>query len=350
MAFAFRRHSKDYESGEDGQGATTLSKGGATSKWDVEDEAQNESWPGGGGNEISRSPFEGMAVVTDQQRTAPEQFTAMFEEARAVPASTPQGYWNSEPRSKGSRSMIRIPDQDPGNVAKRQKMGKFCPPQEFERGIPQSEKYERWKKWKIMFDIALAICDGEPTDFQKVGYLHTHVGEEVRDIIVMLELPPAHGQRRVEGTMFEMLSQGLDDYFHTLVDESTNFARFSDRMQRETESANEFAMALRHLGVPVGINHGTTAFRHRFLEGLSNRTLAERAMEEGLPIAEVIRRAGRIEQSAEVSRGEQSLSHQVQPVAVMAVSGNVEPWKRGEGRAKRQRSVKQGDFPMKKKW
>lgn len=241
-------------------------------------------------------------------------------ERQFIPSSTPKQYWAPD-RIERSGYASAIADQ---TSAKRGKMGKFCPPSEFPKDVHQAEKYDRWQKWKSTFDISLAICDGEPTEFQEVGLLHTHVGEEVRNVIRMLKLPPMHGDKTFPEGIYAKLSTGLDDYFHSMVDESIGFARFSERQQLPGESAGDFAVALHHLGEPVGIGHGSMAFRHRFLSGLANRGLAGRAVEEGLSMEEVIKRAGRIEQSTEVLNKSNPVS-----ATVMAVSS--EPYWKKQG-------------------
>lgn len=212
-------------------------------------------------------------------------------------------------------------------------MGKFNAPPEFAANIPQAEKYERWVKWKCDFDIAVAVCDGEPSDFQKAGLLHTHAGNEIREVIRMLKLPPLHEGSGDKGQLYKALSSGLNDYFYSLVDETMTFARFTDRKQKHGESTNDYAIALRQLAQGVGIVHGSVAFRHQFLSGISNRPLAGRAVEEGLSISEVIQRAGRIEQSSEAFK-ENSWAQPARQAEVMAIS-SAEPWKSRVGGNKR---------------
>lgn len=190
----------------------------------------------------------------------------------------------------------------PAGGQRRTRMGKFNDPGQFPKDIKQALKYDRWCKWKAAFDVALSICDGEPTDQQKVGLLFTYVGDEVRDVISMLHLPPMHGERTLAGAQYTELSAGLNDYFRALVDESTDYARYTSRKQLPGESVHDFAVKLRDLAASVSVGHETVAFRHQFLSGLSNRVLAKKATEEGtarMPISEVIQQAGRIEQAQE---------------------------------------------------
>lgn len=224
----------------------------------------------------------------------------------AAPASGPsQSYWDQPTSSKalglGSRPRAPEPDPDELQLGIRPRMGRFSSHEPFEKDIVQSEKYERWLKWKATFDVALSIMDGAPTEHQKAGLLYIHVGEEVRDIINMLQLPPMQGTRAVAGSVYAALSGGLNDYFRTLVDQTTDYARYTSRKQLPGESVHTYAVKLRDLALRVVVGHETVAFRHQLLSGLANRALAKKATEEGavrMTIADIIQQAGRIEQAA----------------------------------------------------
>lgn len=232
-----------------------------------------------------------------------------FNSTRPSQYATPRDYWDSTiQKSKpqcglfGSAESFDADKSQQGGFTRQPnaRLGRFNAPAQFEKDIKQSEKYERWLKWKTTFDIALSICDGVPSDRQKTGLLHTYVGDEVRDVIAMLQLPPMHVGRVCREGEYAELSRGLNDYFRTLVDESTDFARYNIRKQLSGESVHQFAMKLRDLAIRVNIGHETIGFRHQFLMGLSNRALARKANEEGLSIGEIIQQAGRIEQATEI--------------------------------------------------
>lgn len=283
-----------------------------------------------------------------------------FGGAKALTASTPRDYWDSrviqEPvgrrnlfdnrRGEGGPS---LPTKNPHAQQPNAKLGKFNAPAAFEKGIKQSEKYERWLKWKTTFDIALSICDGIPTDFQKVGLLHTYVGDEIRDVISMLNLPPMNSGSHGQHSDYEALSKGLNDYFRALVDSTTDFTRYNARKQAMGESVHQFAMKLRDLAIRVDIGHESIGFRHQFLGGLANRQLAKKATEEGLTIGEVIQQAGRIEQAMEIEESKPWAESNQQQAAVMAVAGE-KGWKkaaRQKGSAKRSASER-GSSPASK--
>lgn len=182
------------------------------------------------------------------------------------------------------------------------KLGRFSAPAPLSSDLPQSEKYDGWLKWKSTFDIAISIMDGVPSNTQKVGLLYTHVGNEVRDLITMLKLPPMHVSQQPESALYGILTKGLNDYFRTLVDESSEYARYTARKQAAGESVHHFAMKLRELGERVGVAYDSIPFKHQFVAGLANREFAVKAKEDGLLIGVILERAGRMEQDAEAEK------------------------------------------------
>lgn len=247
-------------------------------------------------------------------------------------SSTPNPHWDrTGPVSRKKQQPVARQESEANqsetcNLVRQRstKMGKFNAPPQFEADIPQSEKYERWLNWKASFDIALAICDGVPTGLQKVGLLYINVGKEVQAVIRMLELPPLHGEKLLRRGLYEELSAGLHSYFRTMVDESTDFARYSARKQNEGETIHDYALALRDLGLRVGIGHDSVGFRHQLIGGLKDKVLAKQAKVEFLQIGELIQRAGRMEQAAEADKMIAQTSSGLLGQSVLAVSSKRE--------------------------
>lgn len=225
-----------------------------------------------------------------------------------------------------------------GGERARPKLGKFNAPGEFPKDIPQSEKYERWIKYKQLFDIALSICDGSPMESQKAGLLFMYAGEEVRQIVTTLSLPPLHGDRLCCDGEYVELSRGINAFFRALVDDTTDVARYEAKKQEPGESVHQYLMKLRELAAAIKIEHGSPHFKFHFLEGLANKELAKRATEEKLEMKTIVDRAGRIEQEAEMAR-----TKAVQePVMVAAVVSSHQqgPFKRGKDRKSQSRKRK----------
>lgn len=119
----------------------------------------------------------------------------------------------------------------------------FNAPPEFAKSIKQSEKYEAWLKWQKSFDVALSIYASTPSHQQKVALLYTYVGDEVRDIISMLALPPMNEKGSLPPlNEYAALKDGLNDYFRTMVDEATKYSRFIARKQLPEEAVHQFAV------------------------------------------------------------------------------------------------------------
>lgn len=291
---------------------------GSTSTWNEEDIAAE---PLGGATEAHVNAPEWrdschFGGERDKGNARPlETFAGLFGNESA-PSSTRRDWEEIAPSPTGEQlSAIR-----PGSSGRSSRMGKFIPPPAFTQRIGQADKFERWVKWKAAFDIALAVAGGAPSELQKAGMLFTCVGDEIRDVVTMLELPPLHEERRCESGEYVELSKGLHNYFRTLVDESTLHARYHARVQQSAETAHDFCLHLRQLGKAISVDHGSFQFKHHFLAGLLNRTLAERAVEEDLSVAEVFRRSGRIEQANEVRKAKQLFSEDHgQAGVVMAV-------------------------------
>lgn len=176
--------------------------------------------------------------------------------------------------------------------------------------IPVVEKYERWLDWKGSFDIALTVCDGTPTDQQKVGLLFTSVGTETQKNIKLLGLPPMHSGGW-EGDEYNTLSRGLNNFFRGMVDETVDFARYHDAEQAPNEDIHRYTMRLRELALGINVNPASFAFRHQLLKGMRNRELAAKAADDNIPLGELIPIAAQKEQR-EASEAKQKVSEPCQ--------------------------------------
>lgn len=210
-----------------------------------------------------------------------------------------EDFW--APHQGGRRPAFNRTDSG-SNRQSKGRLGRFYPPPEFAKNIQQGEKYEKYLKWKNAFDIAISILDGDPSEGQKTGLLFTNAGDEIREAITTLALPPMQGSQHFPEGEYKALSNGLNAYFRSLVDESTEIARYEARKQEPGETARQYLMKLRELASQVAVDHGSPHFRHRFLAGLANKDLAKRAVEEMLEVKTVVERAGRLEQGAEMAR------------------------------------------------
>lgn len=278
--------------------------------------------PFGGGERLC---FVDKSMFGDQRR--PNEGGVRPSQPEAV--ASPGSFWGT-PRPAGGPRPVQmniagpIPAQQQLAAAPRARVGKFNAPPQFPCNVQQSEKYESWLRWKTTFDVALSICDGVPTDKQKTALLFTYIGDEGREIITMLSLPPMHRNRYCPSGEYEDLSEGLNAYFRTLVDESTDFSRYNARKQQANESVHTYAIKLCDLATRVGVARDSISFRHQFLSGLVDRDLAKKATLEGTEVGIVIQQAGRAEQAREA---EQAIGaeHVGQQPVVMAMAANKGP-------------------------
>lgn len=173
---------------------------------------------------------------------------------------------------------------------------RFHRPQPLAENIPVAEKYERWLDWKGSFDVALTVCEGTPSEQQKVGLLFTSVGTETQKTIKLLGLPPMHHGGWEAGDEYSELSRGLNKFFRGMVDETIDYARFHDAKQGQAEDIHRYTMRLRELAVGINISPASFGFRHQLLKGMRNRELAAKASDDNIPLGELIPMAARKEQ------------------------------------------------------
>lgn len=219
-----------------------------------------------------------------------ESFLPSYHSYASAPrTSTPRG---SERWNQGSNPLTRArsdPFEDAGRM-------RFQRPPPLAENIPAAEKYERWRDWKSVFDVAISITEANYSSKQKAGLLYTSVGHETQKIIQLLKLPPQHVGYLESGREYEELSRGLNDYFRGMVDESVDHNRFYDAKQAPKESVHDFTFRLRTLAIAIGVDPATFTFKLQFLKGMRNRELAIKSGDENTPLRSVIQAAARREQ------------------------------------------------------
>lgn len=273
-----------------------------------------------------RDQANGMLVDPNSSGYPQEPPLSGFERSGPNDGTSAKDFWNSDiaamtARSSDSSSLLALGGSEKG------KIGKFCPPPPFNSHVPLREKYERWLQWKIAFDVALAVVDGCPSELQKTGLLHTHAGDEVRMIIATMSLPPLHGGRTCPGGEYAILSEGLNKYFRSLVSGKSDYVIFKDRKQKKDEDIHQYTLNLRALAMHAGIGFESNPFRVTFLEGLKDRSLAEKADDEDLPIADVVLIGGRRELRMEELKDKPGHEMLPRPVEVMSIDKKKQPWK-----------------------
>lgn len=198
--------------------------------------------------------------------------------------------------------------------------------------IPTAEKYERWRDWKAGFDVALSITGTNYSQLQKAGLLYTSIGPDTQKIIQLLQLPPQSNKPGGQGHEYGELSQGLNDFFRGMVDESVDHNRFYDSKQTVKESIHEFIFRLRTLAMTIGVEPNSFAFRLQFLKGMRNRELATRAGDENTPLKDIVQAAARREQREAIeASSRQSLFKEMEQSGGSALVARVQEEKRAQG-------------------
>lgn len=174
-------------------------------------------------------------------------------------------------------------------------MMRFQRPQPLQENIPAAERYERWLDWKGSFDVALSVCEGNPSEQQKAALLFTSVGPETQKTIRLLALPPMQKGDWSLGREYLELSNGLNSFFRGMVDEAIDFSRFHGVQQEHSEGIHKYTLRVRGLAVCVNIDPSSSAFRHQLLKGMRDRELAIKATDENIPLSVLIQTAARKE-------------------------------------------------------
>lgn len=211
---------------------------------------------------------------------------------------------------------------------------RFQKPPPLSEKIPVAEKYEKWLDWKGVFDVALSVCEAQPTEQQKASLLFTSVGQETQKVITLLALPPMHRGGWESGTEYSELSRGLNSFFRGMVDESVDYARFHDAKQGVAEGIHDFTLRLRSLAAGTNTDPTSFAFRHQVLKGMKNQELAIKANDQGIPLGELIRIAARKEQREASASNPWDNQRMAQPI-VATVSSKGYGQKQGRYASKR---------------
>lgn len=220
-----------------------------------------------------------------------DSFASPLIQASRLRSSTPIAYPQDEPRRWiQNQQYDRMPSRSSGGTIRFQR------PPPLQENVQVAERYERWLDWKGVFDVALAVCDDQPSEQQKVLLLFTSVGPETQRTIRLLGLPPMHRGNSIAGREYEELSRGLNSFFRGMVDESIDYARFHEAKQERDEGIHKYSLRLRGLATCVNIVPTSFAFRHQLLKGMRDRELATEAADDSIPLGILIQTAARKEQ------------------------------------------------------
>lgn len=128
---------------------------------------------------------------------------------------------------------------------------------------------------------------------------------------------------------FDELQTSLDAHFRALTDESVDVSSFNALKQGDKETALEFEMRLRQLAKRVNETN-RAMIRTRFIEGLRDKAVRERAFIDGISLEEVVKMATRKEAIAIKDKSEYSpWNEDVRTATVAAVHKGAQSHQRG---------------------
>lgn len=213
--------------------------------------------------------------------------------------------------------------QNSGNSSMRtnNKMFKVEP---YPKGVKPTDQYHEWTFWQANFEMAIEKA-GITDQRARAIDMSLHIGEEMRRVIVAKNMLPKESTVPSDFPFYDNLSQQLEVHFRSLTDESVDVSRFNTLKQGEKESALEFELRLHQMAKRVNETN-SAMIRTRFIEGLRDQSLRERAFIDGVSLQEVVRMATRKE--AIMTKHETEFSpwkDDRNAVSVAAISQNAQP-------------------------
>lgn len=163
----------------------------------------------------------------------------------------------------------------------------------FPKNVKPTEQFQEWNYWIANFEMAIEKA-GITDQRSKAIDLSLHIGEEIRRIIVAKDMMPRESQVESGFAFYDELIEHLEDHFRNLTDETVDVATFNAMKQGETETALEFELRLSLLAKRMRETN-TAMIRTRYIEGLRDKELRERAFIDGIALKEVVKMATRKE-------------------------------------------------------
>lgn len=195
----------------------------------------------------------------------------------------------------------------------------------FPKAVKPTDQYQEWIFWLANFEMAAGKA-GITDQRARAIDLSLHIGEEMRRIIVAKEMLPRESSVDPGFAFFDNLSNQLEEHFRSLTDESVDVSTFNSLKQGVKETALEFELRLRQMAKRAKETN-IAMIRTRYIEGLRDPTIRERAFIDGTPLQEVVKMATRKEAIAQKQQAEFSPwdDDTKAPLVVAAVSRRQGP-------------------------
>lgn len=236
---------------------------------------------------------------------------------------------NNERHRRGLEAQTPMMQQGSGvmcntNNNSRSVGSKMFKVEPFPKGVKPTDQYQEWTFWLANFEMA-AEKAGTAEQRPKAIDLSLHIGEEIRRIIVAKGMLPRESLVELTYPFYDKLVNHLEEHFRGLTDESVDVASFNGLRQAEQETALEFELRLEQMAQRVN-EKNEAMIRTRYIEGLRDKSIRERAFIDGISMKDVVKMATRKEAIATKAQAEFSPcgenSRAVIPVA--AISGGRE--------------------------
>lgn len=163
----------------------------------------------------------------------------------------------------------------------------------FPKNVKPTDQYQEWNYWISNFEMAVEKA-GTTDQRAKAIDLSLHIGEELRRIIVAKAMLPRESAVPEGFPFYDNLVKELEGHFKGLTDETVDVTSFNKLKQEENETALQFEMRLMMLAKRVNETN-KAMIRTRFIEGLRDQAIKERAFIDGISLKDVVKMATRKE-------------------------------------------------------
>lgn len=199
-------------------------------------------------------------------------------------------------RKKQKETLAKRYSPPQARTKKTERFDKFFRPDPFPKDLPDNQKLAAWKRWKRLFNNALAVAR-PMSEFSKANHLCIAVGHEVGEIIATHGMMPERNEVESDFPFFENLLERLDAHFMDTFDQQANMGILNDMTQKEGEAARDFyqrilSQASVTLTNPTG-EDATKMIRNILLKGLLDREWAKMAFNLDLDAKRIVQAASR---------------------------------------------------------
>lgn len=156
-----------------------------------------------------------------------------------------------------------------------------------------TDQFHEWSYWKSNFEMAVEKA-GIFDQRMRAIELTLHIGNGIRRIIHERDMMPSERDVEPGHPFYENLIDALDTHFRGLSDETVDIAKFNAMKQEPKETAMMFEIRLRQMARRVGETN-QKMIRTRFIEGLKNVQLQNKAFVENIAIKDIVHMASRME-------------------------------------------------------